>query len=278
MNDLNQILKKISEERHIDFPNLLFYTMKCELIKALLTSDKSVFFTSEPKIREGIYQTSRDSVISFFTEDLSATEIMMILSKELEKTEFVIDAIKATSKKVTLVLSYGRAKEKFEIIRSRVDEGAIYPDRKEIEDLITGKKLTILTYQPEFRVCDLIVPILDKLELMNDMEVYEELYDVLSSDPLDGLKLFKTFEKMVSESVLKDGKLEGRYERFKKYRNNTFLKKKWKAYLRVNREMEVKWEDVYDKIMACFSPLIEAHIKNEVFLDSWMPELGRFLA
>ena len=124
----------------------------------------------------------------------------------------------------------------------------------------------------------MIVPILDKLELMNDMEVYEELYDVLSSDPLDGLKLFKTFEKMVSESVLKDGKLEGRYERFKKYRNNTFLKKKWKAYLRVNREMEVKWEDVYDEIMACFSPLIEAHIKNEVFLDSWMPELGRFLA
>ena len=38
-----------------------------------------------------------------------------------------------------------------------------------------------------------------------------------------------------------------------------------------------EWEEVMDRIVSFTEPLWDALCENTVFLDDWMPELGRFL-
>jgi hypothetical protein len=157
-------------------------------------------------------------------------------------------------------------------------QGTIYPDVHLTENLLNpNKPIEISLYQPEERVCNLIFPILEKLELMNDMEVYYEIDDILSNEPLDGLKLFKTFEREVEKRDISLPRLLDRVSKFAKYENNTFLRKKWKAYLRVNRYEKKEWKLVQKETLAFIEPLVKAMENNSVFIDSWLPELGRYL-
>ncbi|MCR4781701.1 MAG: hypothetical protein K5851_02970 [Lachnospiraceae bacterium] len=279
MSELVKDIKKISDERHIPFPNLLFYYMKCEIIKALKKTNMRVYFKQEPKICEGIYNSKRDSRISVFIENQTEVDLLQSLNDEFLKTSLILEGLKITPKETEIVLSVGKAHETFIIDKTNVEEGVIYPDTKEIEDILNkDKPIEISLYQPESRACDLIIPILDKLELMNDMEVYDEIYTLLLKEPLDGLKLYKTFQTKMELSGYSNEKLKNRIDTFKKYSNNYFLRKKWKAYLRVNRYDSLEWTFVHDKIMKFIEPLEKACIDDVVFLDSWMPELGRFLA
>ena len=278
MERLIRQVKNISEDRHVPYPNVLTYIMKCEIVRGILSCDGRASLLKEPKLKDGILNPKEDNRVTVFVEDITNEEIVSAIQNEILKTEILFEGYKSLRDRIEIILSLDKAKEVFVIEKRKVEEGTIYPDVHEIENLLNpNKPIEISLYQPEERVCNLIFPILEKLELMNDMEVYYELDDLLSNEPLDGLKLFKTFEREVEKRGISLDKLSDRVSKFSKYEGNTFLRKKWKAYLRVNRLDKKEWKSVQKEIHAFIEPLVNAMENNSVFIDSWLPELGRYL-
>ena len=278
MERLIRQVKNISEERHIPYPNVLIYIMKCEVVKGILSCEGRTSLLKEPKLKDGILNPKEDNKLSVYVEDITNEEIVSAIQAEMLKTDILFEGYKTLRDRIEIVLSLDKAREAFVIEKHKVEEGTIYPDVHLIEDLLKpNKPIEISLYQPEERVCNLIFPILEKLELMNDMEVYYEIDDILSNEPLDGLKLFKTFEREVEKRGISLDKLSDRVSKFSKYEGNTFLRKKWKAYLRVNRLGKKEWKLVQKETLAFIEPLVTAMKNNSVFIDSWLPELGRYL-
>ena len=61
------------------------------------------------------------------------------------------------------------------------------------------------------------------------------------------------------------------------YRDYTYMKKKWKVFLRSIKEKEPQWEAVIERFLCFFEPIWQAVIEDLVFFGDWMPELNRFL-
>jgi len=278
MEKLIHQVKRISDERHLPYPNVLIYIMKCEIVKAIHDCDGRTSLFKEPELKEGVLNPKVDNKLVIYAENTSNDDIIQTIRDEILKTDIIFEGYKTLKDRIEIVLSLDKAKEVFVIEKRKVEEGTIYPDYHEIENLLNeSKPINIALYQPEERVCSLIFPILSKLELMNDMDIYFEIYELLMKEPLDGLKLFKNFERKLERKDIKKETLVDRVRRFSKYDNNTFLKKKWKAYLRVNRYESVDWKNVHNRIDAFIEPLVQAMENNNVFIDSWLPELGRYL-
>ena len=55
------------------------------------------------------------------------------------------------------------------------------------------------------------------------------------------------------------------------------MKNKWDSYQRVNHRKEPTWEKQQETLMKLLTPLWDSMSKGDIFIDNWMPELGRYL-
>ena len=63
----------------------------------------------------------------------------------------------------------------------------------------------------------------------------------------------------------------------KTYKDYTFMKKKWKVFLRSIHSKEPAWEQVMERFVSFFEPIWKAVAEDFIFFGDWMPELNRFL-
>lgn len=134
-------------------------------------------------------------------------------------------------------------------------------------------KIQVYFFPSEFVITEKFLEILDKLELINDMSCYLDIYDILKRDVLSGRKVWE----LLSEGCTRYGIAveEKRLAMLSSYRTSSYMEKKWKAFLRRKKRKQPVWNDVMDIIERFFCVIWDHMCRNVVYLGDWMPELGR---
>lgn len=134
-------------------------------------------------------------------------------------------------------------------------------------------EIDVRLYPKENQAADYIMEILEKLELINEMEVYLYLYRFAKGTSLSARDVCVA----LSESEGDREPTWSSFEKFASYKNNSYMKKKWKVFLRRHRIKEPTWEETMDLLVKFIEPLWASLTKGELFFGDWMPELGRYL-
>lgn len=150
------------------------------------------------------------------------------------------------------------------------------PKKKEFTLLFDEKQTcSYYIYSKESILSESLFEIMRKLELISDMETYDTVNEILKSQTISGRHVVEDF------SILgrKEPKVVSmrRLAQMKSYRDYSYMKKKWKQYEKKHKEYSEDWEDVMDRLLAFLEPIWMALCEDDIFLDDWMPELGRFL-
>lgn len=140
-----------------------------------------------------------------------------------------------------------------------------YPDRR----------FPCLVYPKEQMLIDALLEILVKMELITDLSAYDRAYSILSAEVIDGRHARERLSAALFEKHLTADKK--RLSMLLNYRDYSFMKKKWKTYLRGEKKEAPPFEEVMDVIGAFLAPLWDSISADTVFFGDWMPDLKRFL-
>jgi hypothetical protein len=138
-----------------------------------------------------------------------------------------------------------------------------------------GRALMYPIYAPESLLCREIYLIVERLELINDMESYYNAYRILKTESIKGRDVLDEMGELLRSAP--KVKKEQRIEQIAGYRSYAYMRKRWEKYARNHGRDEIKWEEVLDLILTFLKPIWHCLCSDEVFFDDWMPEIGRFI-
>lgn len=145
-----------------------------------------------------------------------------------------------------------------------------------LHQVMDNSKTSVLyLYPAEKLLMDDLREIFEKQSLIGDMSVYDRVYEILSRTSLEGRK----YQTMLEEYFKTKGipMDEVRYQQLERYANDSFMQKKWKAYLKKSRKTDPSWQEVYGRFWCFQKPLWLSSMKEIVYLGIWIPDLGRYL-
>ncbi len=117
--------------------------------------------------------------------------------------------------------------------------------------------------------------IISKLELINYMGAYYRIYELLISESISGRQVWEMLNDVCREQRIVFEKK--RYEMLMSYKDSSYMKKKWKVFLRHEKRKEPEWEHMMEIMEHFFEKIWDHLCKNVIYLGDWMPELGRFI-
>ena len=138
-----------------------------------------------------------------------------------------------------------------------------------------GMDFFIYEYPPECILADNGFEIFEKLELLGEMNMYLEAYDILSSKMVSG--------RVVREWLLHYCEKNGlaptleRLESLRGYRDYKYMQKKWKVLLRRKKRTAPAWNEALSLVLDFYGPIWEAICENGIFLEDWMYEIRKFM-
>ncbi len=152
----------------------------------------------------------------------------------------------------------------------------IFPKEENIRlCLENNKTISIYAYPVEQIVAEHLLPIVKQLELLQEMEHYQKLYEILTKYPLEGRKVQESLDEMCRENHVKySSRL---WDALSGYGTYTHMEKKWKSLLRREKKKEPSWQEVHGLICRFLEPIWEKLMEDQIFFGDWMPQLGRFL-
>lgn len=134
------------------------------------------------------------------------------------------------------------------------------------------QEIDVRVYPKEYQAADYICEIIEKLELINDMDIYLYLYRLLGTTKFAARDIYDAIEAEKKSELSWHS-----FEVFKSYVKNSHMKKKWKVLLRRHRIKEPGWEETMEVLISFIEPIWAALTKDELFFGDWMPELRRYL-
>ena len=152
----------------------------------------------------------------------------------------------------------------------------LFPREETLRLLMENNKaVTLKLYPIEQMVALHLAEMIKQLELINQMEHYMELYDILKKYTIEGRKVKDEMVRLCEEmKIFTDEKA---YSLWVTYFDYTYMKKKWKVLLRQQKREEPTWQEAFLLIKKFFEPIWQAVCREEVFFGDWMPEIERFL-
>ena len=117
--------------------------------------------------------------------------------------------------------------------------------------------------------------VLYRMELIQNMSAYYEMYYLLDHESVDGRKVREYIDEQCT--IPKLAKNKKYLDTIVGYKDYTYMKKKWKVYLRSINSTEPEWEKVMERFRRFFTPVWKAYLEDSVFFGDWMPDLNRFL-
>jgi len=277
-------IKEKSEQLNIPFKNLLSAAV-CEIVIELLANGKycnELYLCNSAEFKSDVYKDLCISNIYYeYVRDLD--DKMAIL--------YMRDILKEIMAKGALegMVVNGSVGETGISLKITIDDmyipinlyfkkhGASHEPEKITLELIAygNRKVDVLINPKEEELSKHLLEIIDKLELINNMDHYYDAYEILTSNPVNGRKVKDRLNELVKEKdiVIDDTRLN----MLKSYGDYTYMKRKWKVELRQKKKSEPQWSDVNNCLMNFLSPIWDAMEKNMVFLGDWMPQLKRFL-
>lgn len=277
-------IKEKSEQLNIPFKNLLSAAV-CEIVIELLANGKycnELYLCNSAEFKSDVYKDLCISNIYYeYVRDLD--DKMAIL--------YMRDILKEIMAKGALegMVVNGSVGETGISLKITIDDmyipinlyfkkhGASHEPEKITLELIAygNRKVDVLINPKEEELSKHLLEIIDKLELINNMDHYYDAYEILTSNPVNGRKVKDRLNELLKEKdiVIDDTRLN----MLKSYGDYTYMKRKWKVELRQKKKSEPQWSDVNNCLINFLSPIWDAMEKNMVFLGDWMPQLKRFL-
>ena len=277
-------IKEKSEQLNIPFKNLLSAAV-CEIVIELLANGKycnELYLCNSAEFKSDVYK------------DLCISNIYYEYVRELDDKMAILymrDILKEIMAKGALegMAVNGSVGETGISLKITVDDmyipinlyfkkhGASHePEKVSLELIAYGnRKVDVLINPKEEELSKHLLEIIDKLELINNMDHYYDAYEILTSNPVNGRKVKDRLTELVKEKGITID--DSRLNMLKSYSDYTYMKRKWKVELRQKKKSEPQWSDVNNCLMNFLSPIWDAMEKNMVFLGDWMPQLKRFL-
>lgn len=175
---------------------------------------------------------------------------------------------------ITMEVTYDLYYAPFYFSIQKKSKPEVFPEEREyVLDFDRNQKVKLLHYPMEDIAVEHIVEILKNLELIGDMGHYYYLYKELEVEAFSARKVQALLHACLTrEGISID---EKRMKLWSSYGEYTYMKKRWKSYIR--RRSTVDWKTVYDRIAMFLMPILQATAKNEIYIGDWMPSLGRYL-
>lgn len=132
-----------------------------------------------------------------------------------------------------------------------------------------------LHYPMEGILAEHFIRIMWDMELINDMGSYYILYELLSKEMNSSRKVTEQIESLAKEQRIPLKK--ERFDMFEGYQSSSYMKKKWKSYLKKEKKKPPSFEEVMKVMIAYYRPIWDSLAEGNYYLGDWMPELMRYL-
>lgn len=152
--------------------------------------------------------------------------------------------------------------------------GKSYGTRESIQSILgNNQKLNYFRYAMEGEIAEKIYQCIYYMELLPEIEVYNDIYHLLENQLLQGRKTRDCLEKLNTDNVF----TKDRLDTFLHYHENKELEERWINYSKKMKSTELAWSKVVEKCNRFIQPIGESLEKNDLFFGDWMPELERFM-
>lgn len=163
-----------------------------------------------------------------------------------------------------------------QLLISQKTDPTLNPVREEIHLLLQNDQaVEYLHYPVEGILAEHFIKVIKNLELLSDLSSYYILYDLLRKEMSSTRKVTEQIEELAERQHVPVDK--ERFDMVLGYRESSYMKKKWKAFLRKEKRQTPSFEEVLDVMAAYFEPIWEALTEGSYYLGDWMPELMRYL-
>ena len=150
------------------------------------------------------------------------------------------------------------------------------PSREELHPFLEEERsVEYLHYPMEGILAEHFIRIMRDMELINDMGSYYILYELLSKEMNSSRKVTEQIESLAKEQKIPLKK--ERFDMFEGYQSSSYMKKKWKSYLKKEKKRTPSFEEVMKVMIAYYRPIWDSLAEGNYYLGDWMPELMRYL-
>ena len=280
-------VKAKSEELKIPYENLLSAFVIEEAVTAVCESDEAENF-----------RLKNNSILSleYYRRKAPTRLEYVILSEEELTVRNVIhrmSKIFQNEKKAELWWKYRVEKEDegicvylsakieelqipVQLVLEQEKEEPSEPSHEELHPFLEEERsVEYLHYPMEGILAEHFIRIMRDMELINDMGSYYILYELLSKEMNSSRKVTEQIESLAKEQKIPLKK--ERFEMFEGYQNSSYMKKKWKSYLKKEKKRTPSFEEVMKVMIAYYRPIWDSLAEGNYYLGDWMPELMRYL-
>ena len=280
-------VKAKSEELKIPYENLLSAFVIEEAVMAFCGSDEAENF-----------RLKNNSILSleYYRRKAPTRLEYMILSEEELTVRNVIhrmSKIFQNEKKAELWWKYRVEKEDegicvylsakieelqipVQLVLEQEKEEPSDPSHEELHPFLEEERsVEYLHYPMEGILAEHFIRIMRDMELINDIGSYYILYELLSKEMNSSRKVTEQIESLAKEQKIPLKK--ERFEMFEGYQSSSYMKKKWKSYLKKEKKKTPSFEKVMKVMIAYYRPIWDSLAEGNYYLGDWMPELMRYL-
>lgn len=280
-------VKAKSEELKIPYENLLSAFVIEEAVTAVCESDEAENF-----------RLKNNSILSleYYRRKAPTRLEYVILSEEELTVRNVIhrmSKIFQNEKKAELWWKYRVEKEDegicvylsakieelqipVQLVLEQEKEEPSEPSHEELQLFLEdNRSVEYLHYPMEGILAEHFIRIMRDMELINDMGSYYILYELLSKEMNSSRKVTEQIESLAKEQKIPLKK--ERFDMFEGYQSSSYMKKKWKSYLKKEKKKTPSFEEVMKVMIAYYRPIWDSLAEGNYYLGDWMPELMRYL-
>ena len=280
-------VKAKSEELKIPYENLLSAFVIEEAVTAVCESDEAENF-----------RLKNNSILSleYYRRKAPTRLEYVILSEEELTVRNVIhrmSKIFQNEKKAELWWKYRVEKEDegicvylsakieelqipVQLVLDQEKEEPSEPSHEELQLFLEdNRSVEYLHYPMEGILAEHFIRIMRDMELINDMGSYYILYELLSKEMNSSRKVTEQIESLAKEQKIPLKK--ERFDMFEGYQSSSYMKKKWKSYLKKEKKKTPSFEEVMKVMIAYYRPIWDSLAEGNYYLGDWMPELMRYL-
>ena len=288
-------LKAKSEETGIPFSNLLAGYVLEELMYLIEDSPFSLFLWLKNSGALGVEQYRKKNLLTldfaYVTDPRAMKREGIVPGQELSlKMGYVMLAYILKVEKVPDISWKGRAsagdhrvdleiagefEEMTVPIHIRVteltEEGLVPVKRTFMPFMEGGKQIPYLEYPVESILAENLFYLIRDMELLPDMSVYDKVYGILKTEPVDG----RHIQELLGEHCKKQQLLpeESRMKEILSYRDYSYMRKRWEKYLRHRKRKEPAWTEVMQVLEQFLPQMWSTLCRDEIFFGDWMPDL-----
>lgn len=280
-------VKAKSEELKIPYENLLSAFVIEEAVTAVCESDEAENF-----------RLKNNSILSleYYRRKAPTRLEYVILSEEELTVRNVIhrmSKIFQNEKKAELWWKYRVEKEDegicvylsakieelqipVQLVLEQEKEEPSEPSHEELHPFLEeDRSVEYLHYPMEGILAEHFIRIMRDMELINDMGSYYILYELLSKEMNSSRKVTEQIESLAKGQKIPLKK--ERFDMFEGYQSSSYMKKKWKSYLKKEKKKTPSFEEVMKVMIAYYRPIWDSLAEGNYYLGDWMPELMRYL-